>query len=179
MKVKYTGRHVVISSALKGYIQEKLDRLSRYGVRIESAVVLLEVQKFRHIAEAQILVNGKMVQGKTSTREMYQSIDVLVEKLERQIKKQKEIFKSKRTLQAVPPRPAKSLKKKKKEVTLPTIRPMLQHLTILEAVDQIKWNKSSFLVFMNVVVHRIQIVHQLESGHLQLIDPKVGVEAKV
>ena len=176
MKVKITGRHLTISSALKRYIQEKLDRLMRYGVRIESAEVLLEVQKFRHIAEAQILVNGKIIQSKTSTREMYQSMDMLLEKLERQIKKIKEKLKSKRSPPVPQERGSDVLKKKKKEVAIPTIRPRLQRLMISEAVEQLKLGKSSFLIFINAAVHRIQVVCQLENGHLQLIDPRGGVE---
>ncbi len=173
MKIKYTGRHIVLSAALKKYVQDKLERLDRYGIAIQAAEVLFEVQKSRHIAEAQILVNGRIVQGKTSTREMYQSLDVLFEKLARQLKKQKEKIKSKRSEPVAPPRQKSASKKKKRGVSLPTIRPVLQQLTVDEAVTQLQEEKEAVLVFMNATVHRIQVIRQMESGHIQLIDPKV------
>lgn len=178
MKVKITGRHLTVSSALKAYIQDRMDRLNRYGGRIGTAQVQLEVQKYRHIAEAQVLVNGKTIQGKTFTREMYQTIDLLLEKLERQVKKQKEKLNPKRSLSTTPELPPKALKKKKKETLLPTIRPILPQLTVQEAVGQIGKGAMPFLIFMNESVQRVQIVHKMDNGQLQLIDPRSGIEKK-
>ena len=90
MRIKITGRHMDISPALKDYVETRFGRLDRYGLKIESLEVVLEVEKLQHKAEAIGTVNGKSVQAKTSTPEMYATIDALVDRVDTQLRKWKE-----------------------------------------------------------------------------------------
>lgn len=90
MRLKITGRHLDITPALKEYVESRFDRLDRYGLKFESLEVVLGVEKLQHKAEALGTVNGKSVQAKTSTPEMYATIDALVDRLDTQLRKWKE-----------------------------------------------------------------------------------------
>lgn len=90
MRLKITGRHMDITPALKDYVETRFSRLDRYGVKVESLEVVLWVEKLQHKAEAIGTVNGKAVQAKTSTPEMYATIDALVDRVDAQLRKWKE-----------------------------------------------------------------------------------------
>ena len=90
MRIKITGRHMDITPALKDYVETRFGRLDRYGLKIESLEVVLGVEKLQHKAEAIGTVNGKSVQAKTSTPEMYATIDALVDRVDTQLRKWKE-----------------------------------------------------------------------------------------
>ena len=90
MRLKITGRHMDITPALKDYVETRFSRLDRYGVKVESLEVVLWVEKLQHKAEAIGTVNGKSVQAKTSTPEMYATIDALVDRVDAQLRKWKE-----------------------------------------------------------------------------------------
>jgi len=90
MRLKITGRHMDITPALKDYVETRFGRLDRYGLKVESLEVVLGVEKLQHKAEAIGTVNGKSVQAKTSTPEMYATIDALVNRVDTQLRKWKE-----------------------------------------------------------------------------------------
>jgi putative sigma-54 modulation protein len=79
-----------ITPALKDYVETRFGRLDRYGLKVESLEVVLGVEKLQHKAEAIGTVNGKSVQAKTSTSEMYATIDALVDRIDAQLRKWKE-----------------------------------------------------------------------------------------
>ncbi len=90
MRVTITGRHMMVTPALRRYLDERLQKLERYGVRPARGQFVLAVEKYRHTAEGVVTVNGRTIQGKVSTPEMHASIDRLLGKIERQLVKKKE-----------------------------------------------------------------------------------------
>src|SRR5919106_759798 len=88
--MKITGRHMEVTPALKRYIRSRFERLERYDVSLDRLEIVLSVTKFQHTAEVVCSIKGKRFQAKTSTREMYATVDQLSDRLDRQIKKYKE-----------------------------------------------------------------------------------------
>jgi len=89
MKLRITGRHMAITPALRQYVETRFGRLDRYGLRGGSLQVVLGVEKLQHKAEVVGTVSGKSVQAKTSTREMYATIDALADRVDAQFRKWK------------------------------------------------------------------------------------------
>jgi putative sigma-54 modulation protein len=89
MRLRITGRHLDITSALKSYVETRFGRLDRYELKVGSLQVVLGVEKLRHMAEVSGTVNGRPLQAKTSTREMYATIDALVDRVDAQFRKWK------------------------------------------------------------------------------------------
>jgi putative sigma-54 modulation protein len=90
MTLKITGRHMDVTPALRSYVEARLSRLDRYGLKVESLQVILGVEKLQHKAEVTGIVSGKRVQAKITTPEMYATIDALVDRVDAQFRKLKE-----------------------------------------------------------------------------------------
>ncbi len=90
MKVNITGRHIEITPPLRQYTIEKLDRLSRHFDRIINIDIILEVQKLDQIVKANLFVPGGQFNADAKSDDMYSAIDLLIDKLDRQIRDHKE-----------------------------------------------------------------------------------------
>jgi ribosome hibernation promoting factor len=91
MQLKLTGHHIEITPALRRYVASKLRRIVRhFDHHVVDAHTILTVEKLRHKAEATILVSGAQLHADAVEEDMYAAIDVLVDKLDRQVKKHKE-----------------------------------------------------------------------------------------
>jgi len=90
MKIVLTGRQIDVSPALNEYVHSKFDRLSRHSDDVLNVKVILEVEKLDHKAEATVHLRGKVVHAEAEGVDMYAAIDVLADKLDRQVLKHKE-----------------------------------------------------------------------------------------
>ncbi len=90
MQVNITGLHLEITEALRDYVEEKFDRLERHFDRIIAVQVILQVEKLKQKAEAALHVAGREVVANAEHGDMYAAIDLLVDKLDRQLIKHKE-----------------------------------------------------------------------------------------
>ncbi len=90
MKVDVTGHHVEITEALRNYVEEKFQRLTRHFDNVVDAHVILTVEKKTHRAEATLAVSGARLFAEASEEAMYAAIDRLIDKLDRQVIKHKE-----------------------------------------------------------------------------------------
>ena len=90
MQLNITGHHVELTEALKEYVTSKLQKLERHIDSISNVQVTLSVLKQRHIAESTLHVSGADIHGTAEQGDMYAAIDLLIDKLDRQILKHKE-----------------------------------------------------------------------------------------
>ena len=96
MHIQITGRHLEITAALKSYVEEKIGKLSQHFDHILDVQVVLHVEKENHLAEAKLSVPGDDIVAKAEGENMYAAIDLLQDKLDRQVKKRKQKLKSHR-----------------------------------------------------------------------------------
>ena len=90
MQLNVTGHHVEITPALHDYVSGKIEKLERHFDHVTNVHVVLSVEKLRHKAEATISITGNNLFADAEDEDMYASIDALIDKLDRQIKKHKE-----------------------------------------------------------------------------------------
>lgn len=90
MQVKLSGHHVDLTDALRDYVSSKLSRVQRHFEQINSVEVTLNVEKLRHKAEANVHVAGADLFALAEHDDMYAAIDLLADKLDRQVLKHKE-----------------------------------------------------------------------------------------
>ncbi len=94
-QINVTFRHVEPSQALKDYVVEKLGKLQKVVGKSFEANVTLSVEKYRHIAEVFMTAPGITVKAFESTEDLYSAIDLVCDKVERQLKKYREKRKEK------------------------------------------------------------------------------------
>ncbi len=90
MQINLTGRHVEITAALGKYLGIKFAKLERHFDHINNVHVVLNVEKLKQIAEAKLHLNGGEVFAQCEDDNMYAAIDLLIDKLDRQVIKHKE-----------------------------------------------------------------------------------------
>ena len=90
MKVTMTGHHVDITDSLREHVKSKMARLERHFDHIVDVHVTLTVEKNRHKAEATISVSGGQIHAESEEDKMYTAVDLLVDKLDRQVIRHKE-----------------------------------------------------------------------------------------
>jgi len=90
MNLAITGRHMEITPSLREYAEKKIKKLEKYFHQLIDARVILFIERVDHVAE--IVVNGDGVQFHAIEKagDMYSSIDLLYDKIEKQIIKHKE-----------------------------------------------------------------------------------------
>ena len=91
MRIEISGHQIDATQALHDYVHNKLQRLERHADNLLDAHVILSVDKLEHRAEATINTAGRSTLHADSVAEnMYAAIDLLSDKLDRQVVRQKE-----------------------------------------------------------------------------------------
>jgi putative sigma-54 modulation protein len=88
MQVHITGRHVTITDAIREHIYEKMERSLSSLTRVQDVQVVLDLQKRIHTAEIVVLGKNHIhLEAEEQSDNMYKSIDLAIEKVERQLRK--------------------------------------------------------------------------------------------
>jgi putative sigma-54 modulation protein len=90
MQIDITGHHVEVTPALRAYVTEKMQKLVRHSDQVISIRVILNVEKLEQLAEATVKEAGRTTFASVTATDMYASIDGLVDKLDRQIRRRKD-----------------------------------------------------------------------------------------
>ncbi len=176
MRIIVSGKNMNVTEALKERVSNKLSKFERYfGSNIE-AHATLSVEKNRHIIEVTIPFNGVILRGEEATEDMYASIDNVIEKLERQMRKQKTKLERRhkdaniRFENWVIPHDeeleeldAKIVRSKKF-----AMKPM----PIEEAAMQMELLGHSFFVFSNSETEEVNVIYKRKDGNYGLIEPE-------
>ncbi|HMA89961.1 MAG TPA: ribosome-associated translation inhibitor RaiA [Burkholderiales bacterium] len=89
MNLNVSGHHVEVTPAIRDYVQSKLERIKRHFDHVIDAHVILSVGKLRQKAEITLHVRGKDLHCECEDGDLYAAIDLLVDKLDRQVLKHK------------------------------------------------------------------------------------------
>ena len=89
MNLSITGHHLDVTPAIRDYVLLKLERITRHFDRVIDVKVFLSVDKLVQKAEISIHVPGKELFAEASDQDLYAAIDLLVDKLDRQVLKYK------------------------------------------------------------------------------------------
>jgi putative sigma-54 modulation protein len=90
MNLNITGHHIEVTPAIRDYVSGKLDKIIRHFDHVTSVHVVLSVEKLRQKAEVTVHVKGKDIHVEAEDADLYAAIDLLTDKLDRQVLKHKE-----------------------------------------------------------------------------------------
>ena len=90
MQINITGHHVEVTPALRAYVTEKMQKIARHFSQVNAINVILNVEKLQQQAEATVNANGRTIFAAESAMDMYASIDKLVDKLDKQVRRYKD-----------------------------------------------------------------------------------------
>lgn len=90
MQINISGHHVELTDPLRDYVNGKLDRLERHFDQISIVQTTLSIEKNRQKAETTLHIKGGQLFADAEHDDMYAAIDLMVDKLDRQLLKHKE-----------------------------------------------------------------------------------------
>ncbi len=174
MQTSVTFKNLDPSNNLKSYISDKLDRFDKYLHNPGEANVVLSVEKFRHIAEVNIVGDRMTINGKEETEDMYSAIDMVLDKLEKQIKRSKQKTRDRRTGKGNKSRPAMANpdmldEEAEGRVMVKSIE--YKPMDVDEAVMQMDLLDDNFLVFTNARSDQVNVLYRRKDGNYGLIQP--------
>lgn len=174
MRLMITGRHVAVTPALREYVETRMERLDRYGLRLGTLQILLSLEKFHHVAEVVGVVQGRRLQAKTSTEEMYASIDEMVDKLGAQLRKLKERRANHKFGDHLRTRALVRKFPSQQQHELEVVHPEIETMSLEDALAALQSTQQNVFVFTNAMSGNIQVLQRLPNGKVSLIDPARG-----
>ena len=177
MQITTTFRHTEPSEPLKKYAEEKLDRIRKYIDEPISAQVFLTVEKIRHYADVTITAKGITIKASEETNDMYAAIDMVVDKIERQLRRYKERLKAHKPSEGTERKvqksivEAESIEQSREPVVIKTKTFSIKPMSVEEAVMQMDLLHKDFLVFTNAGSEKINVIYRRKDGNYGLIEP--------
>jgi len=174
MQTSVTFKNLDPSDTLKSYVTDKLNRFDRLLDNPAEANVVLSVEKFRHIAEMSLTGDRLNINGKEETDDMYSAIDMVLDKLEKQIKKGKQKIRERRSgsrARNLVMQSAESLPEDENERQIKIKNIEYKPMDVEEAALQMDLLDDNFLVFTNARSNRVNVLYRRKDGHYGLIQP--------
>ena len=177
MKVTVIAKNIQLTVALKEAVEKKISKLSKYFYSDVEAKATLSVQKNRQKIEVIIPFNGVILRGEEATDDMYKSLDLVEEKLERQIRKQKTKLARRQSgdslrFSAIEDAPKEDYEDEAEAKIVKTKKFAIKPMNEDEAVLQMELLGHSFFVFSNSDTGDVNVVYKRKDGDYGLIEPE-------
>jgi len=182
MKLDITGRNIDVTPAIRDYTHDKLTKLQKW-IEVLETHVILSVEKHRHIVEIVLKGRHQTFTGADETGDMYASIGNAVEKIEKQVRRQKDKTADRRRHGLPAPEIAamtplsgpESSEEPASSADAPRIIRSNNHsmkpMSAEDAALALAGSEQSFVVFRDAGSQRINVLYRRKDGHLGLIDP--------
>lgn len=174
MNVNVKGRNIDVTPALKDYVEKKITKVTRQFKTVGDISAVLKVEKGNHIVEITVPASGILLRAQETTKDMYSSIDLVVEKIERQVHKYKtRLMKRKygNFVDAVPPAPAAAEDDGEFEI-IKNKKFTLHPMTVEEAILQMNLLNHDFFVFYDPDLGNTNVVYRRKDGKYGLLSPE-------
>lgn len=175
MKVTVIAKNMELTDALKEIVQKKISKLEKYFEGNIEAKATLTVQKNRQIIEVTIPFNGVILRGEEATSDMYKSLDLVEDKLERQIRKQKTRLSRKHgeslrfaEINSIDFKSEEEEEGKLVKVKKFGVKPMNSE----EAILQMDLLGHNFFVYQDADSNKVNVIYKRKDGDYGLLEPE-------
>lgn len=177
MKIQVRGdHHLEVTDALKDYAVKKIGRLEKFFDRPESVEVqvTLSVKKDTHTVEVTMPLGGIILRAEEKSPDMYASIDLVVEKLEKQINKHKSKLNRRFRQEGIRTyfKEANGTANVANEASIVRVKRFaIKPMPVEEAIMQMDLLGHDFFVFSNAETDEVNVVYKRKDGQYGLIEP--------
>ena len=174
MKVQVIGKDLKITDAISDYTERKLDRIDKYFEE-SSAEVTVRAEKNEQIAEVVVTANGEKYRAEAEEKDLYASIDKIIDILEGQIRKAK--TKKEKMMREGSIKELNVISEEEKEITNEILKYSYYEIKPLTAEDaKLKLQERpshNFLAFVNVDTNKVNVIYKLKDGkNYGLVEPE-------
>ena len=174
MKIIITGKNIEITEGLKTAVEDKIGKLDKYFSEDTVAKVLLSVERDRQKVEVTIPMKGNIIRSEQVSNDMYVSIDLVKEIVERQLKKyRKKLTDKKQNALSFSQAFLESNEAEEEEIKIVRtkrfdIKPMYPE----DACIQMELLGHDFFVFCNAETDQVNVVYKRKGNSYGLIEPE-------
>jgi len=175
MRFIITGRNIDVKEGLRSAVEDKLGKLDRFFAPETEISVTLSVEKERQKIEVTIPVKGNIIRSEQTSSDMYVSIDLVEEVIERQLKKYKnKIVDKQQNAVAFSKEFIDNDYEDEEEVKIIRskrfgVKPMVPE----EACVQMELLGHNFFVFLNAETNEVNVVYKRKGDTYGLIEPEL------
>lgn len=176
MRISITGRNIELTEGLKEAVQDRLSKLEKYFTPDTDVFVTLSVEKERQKIEVTIPIKGHVIRSEQVSSDMYVSIDLVEEVIERQLKKYRTRLASKKM------NAAESFKKEfieaeveddESEIKIVRTKKFgMKPMYAEDACIQMELTGHDFFVFINAETDEVNVVYKRKGNTYGLIEPE-------
>ncbi len=172
MKIQVRGKNIPVTDALREYTEKRVKKLNRFLDGFREAQVVLSVQRDNHTVEVTTFIDsGMILRGEETTDDMYASVDLVVDKLEKQIERYKgRLIKRNRVASNASSQEGYKEDKDEPKVVR-TKRFAVKPMSADEAILQMNLLGHSFFVFRNADTEEVNVLYLRNDGDYGLIEP--------
>jgi len=176
MEISFTFRHMEPSTELRSYVEEKVYKVKKYFDSPVEAHIVLKIEKFRHIADMTISIDGNKIKAVDESGDMYSSIDQAMDKIEEQLrrlmsrKKEYRLENIKGSDLLINGEETQEGQVGSEPTIIKAERVDIKPMDINEAAMQMDMSKRNFFVFSNSKSKSINIIYKRNDGNLGLIE---------
>ena len=174
MNIAVTFKHIDSSDAIKQYAESKVLKLEKYLNNIMEAHVTLSIERVDHkesgVAQIKLSAKNLIVNAEEKSADIYSAIDLLLEKVESQIKKHKEKIRRKEHIEEGADISAADEDIPNLEVKDDYER---QPLNVKEAMHKLEKRNKDFIIFKDKESSKISFIFRGEDGEFSLITPEL------
>lgn len=173
MRVTVIGKNINVTPALKEIVEKKISKLDKYFEPNVTARATLTVQKNSQIFEVTIPFNGVVLRCEESTDDMYKSIDLVENKLERQIRKQRTKLqrRNNESLRFGNFDEVASEEYDNEGEIVKVKRFNIKPMSTEEAILQMELVQHNFFVFKDCDTENINVIYKRKDGNYGLLEP--------
>ncbi|NBH73481.1 ribosome-associated translation inhibitor RaiA [Clostridiaceae bacterium] len=174
MRYTITGRNINVTPGIRRAVEEKIGKLDRYFNPDTEVIVTLSVQKDKQKIEVTIPVKGNIIRAEESSTDMYASIDLVEEVIERQLKKYKnKLIDKKQAAQAFSDFFIQEESDTEEDIRIvKTKRFGIKPMDPEEACVQMELLGHNFYVFLNSETEEVNVVYKRKGHSYGLIEPE-------
>ena len=174
MKVQVAGKDLKVTDAINDYIERKLVRIDKYFDEA-TADVTIKTQKNEQIAEVTVTANGDNFRAEVEEKDLYASIDKVIDILEGQIRKKKTIKENMKRDGSI--KDLNSEVKEEKEIVNEILKLSYYEIKPLTPEDAMfklqEYPTHNFLAFINVETNKVNVIYRLKDGkNFGLVEPE-------
>ena len=174
MEIKVLGKGIEVTEAINDYVERKLERIEKYFEN-SSAEVTIRTERNEQIAEVVVDANGDMYRAEKKEKDLYASIDKVIDILEGQIRKAK--TKKEKMMREGSLKDLNQEMTPKKEITNEIlkygyyeIKPLAPEDAMLELQER---PTHIFLPFINIETNKVCVIYKLKDGkNYGIVEPE-------
>lgn len=176
MQVAVRGKNIEVTSALRDYVEKKLGKIEKYVDYPVTAQANLYTERGRHIVEVTAALNGLVLRGEEATGDMYASIDLVADKLEKQVLKYRSRLRRRKEGAVAPAAPVVAAPEDASAEldgkVVKTKRFPVKPVPVDEAILQMELVSHDFFVFVNSETGKVNVVYRRHDGDYGLLEPE-------